>query len=75
MLKKNIFDDVITLVLYTILLNPPMLHHDELQCLPAPCALVSLSQRCHRYYLKFPELYSRRINLLKITALKYMTKQ
>ena len=28
-----------------------------------------LIQRCHRYYLKFPELYSRRINLLKITAL------
>ena len=27
------------------------------------------------YYLKFPELYSRRINLLKITALKYMTEQ
>ena len=33
-------------------------------------------QRCHRYYLKFPELYSCRIyNLLKITALKYMTEQ
>ena len=34
-----------------------------------------IKQRCDRYYLKFPELYSRRINLLKITALKYMTEQ
>ena len=32
-------------------------------------------QRCHRYYPKFPELYSGRINSRIITALKYMTKQ
>ena len=31
-------------------------------------------QRCHRYYPKFPELYSRRINSLIITALKYLTE-
>ena len=34
--------------------------------------LFFFSQRCHRYYPKFPELYSRRINLLIITALKYL---
>ena len=27
-----------------------------------------------KYYLKFPELYSRRINSLIITALKYQTE-
>ena len=32
------------------------------------------SQRCHRYYPKFPELYSRCINSLIITALKYLTE-
>ena len=31
----------------------------------------SYLQRCHRYYPKFPELYSHRINSLIITALKY----
>ena len=35
---------------------------------------VSNYQRCHRYYPKFPELYSRRINSLIITALKYLTE-
>ena len=34
--------------------------------------LDSHLQRCHRYYPKFPDLYSRRINSLIITALKYM---
>ena len=37
---------------------------------------VILLQRWHKYYPKFPELYSRRINslILIITALKYLTE-
>ena len=36
--------------------------------------IVTLVQRWHRYYPKFPELYSRHINSLIITALKYLTE-
>ena len=47
--------------------NPNATQNQEPDHNPEPNA-----QRWHRYYPKFPELYSRRINLL-ITVLKYLT--
>ena len=35
---------------------------------------ISLIQRWHKNYPKFPELYSHRINSLIMTALKYLTE-